>query len=147
MKTVRVAAVIFINNKLLLVEHQKPNMAYWVLPGGKLEPGESIEECAEREIREECRITVKVTGLLAAGRMYNEQKDAADIFLNCTHVAGTPALGTDPEAGKDASLSDLRLVPRNDFRSLRLYPPALKPLISEHWSNLSSTNGFLLGRY
>ena len=36
-----------------MVRHQKPDSdPYWVLPGGRLEPGERIPECAGRELAE-----------------------------------------------------------------------------------------------
>ena len=38
----------------------------WEFPGGKLEPGESLEECIVREIREELDLEVRVIGALPA---------------------------------------------------------------------------------
>ncbi|CAN5547018.1 MAG: NUDIX domain-containing protein [Rubrobacteraceae bacterium] len=38
----------------------------WELPGGRLEPGEELRECAEREIYEELNLRVKAGPLLDA---------------------------------------------------------------------------------
>lgn len=38
---------------------------YWEFPGGKVEPGESPKDCAEREVREEVGLTVRATHQLA----------------------------------------------------------------------------------
>ena len=43
---VRVAVIICRNNQVLLVEHQKKNKKYWLLPGGGVEFGESLVDCA-----------------------------------------------------------------------------------------------------
>ncbi|SFE93702.1 NUDIX hydrolase [Alteribacillus iranensis] len=42
-------------NLLLL---QKPSRNWWVAPGGKMEPGESVREAVVREFREETGLTV-----------------------------------------------------------------------------------------
>ena len=49
--------VIIEDNKVLLVQEKK-QMAYalWNFPGGKLEPGETPEQAAYREIREELNV-------------------------------------------------------------------------------------------
>ncbi len=49
------AAVIIENGRLLLARRPEgDNLAgLWELPGGKIEPGESLQECMERELLEE----------------------------------------------------------------------------------------------
>jgi 8-oxo-dGTP diphosphatase len=43
---------------LLIQRNRPPSEGLWTLPGGRLEPGESAEECAVREIREELGLGV-----------------------------------------------------------------------------------------
>ncbi|HEV7718510.1 MAG TPA: NUDIX domain-containing protein [Arsenicitalea sp.] len=38
---------------LLIQRAYEPYRGYWTLPGGRIEPGESIEQCATREVYEE----------------------------------------------------------------------------------------------
>jgi 8-oxo-dGTP pyrophosphatase MutT (NUDIX family) len=45
-------------SKILLLERKKePLQGYWLAPGGKIEPGESPHECAQREFYEETGLT------------------------------------------------------------------------------------------
>ena len=46
--------VLLTDNKLLLL--QKPRRGWWVAPGGKMEPGESVKESCIREFKEETGI-------------------------------------------------------------------------------------------
>ena len=46
--------------KVLLIKRAfAPYQHLWTLPGGRIEPGESIEQCAIREIQEELRLTIR----------------------------------------------------------------------------------------
>ena len=58
------AAVIWQGDKFLIC--QRPREKYcgllWEFPGGKIEPGETTEECIIRECREELGVTLKVHG-------------------------------------------------------------------------------------
>lgn len=49
--------VLMKDNKVLLL--QKPKRGWWVAPGGKMEPGESVRDSCIREYREETGIYLK----------------------------------------------------------------------------------------
>jgi 8-oxo-dGTP diphosphatase len=56
------ALIIDDQNRLLAVQRSN-NMSLplkWELPGGKIEPGETLEECIIREIDEELNIEIKI---------------------------------------------------------------------------------------
>lgn len=43
---------------LLIQRNRPPSEGLWTLPGGRLEPGETAEQCAIRELKEELGLTV-----------------------------------------------------------------------------------------
>ena len=48
------------DGKVLLIKRAyNPYKGLWTLPGGRLEPGETIEQCATREVAEEISVTVR----------------------------------------------------------------------------------------
>ncbi len=61
------AAILCIDNKILLARRNSGSRhaGKWEFPGGKVEPGESPEECLAREIREEFTIDVEVNEFFA----------------------------------------------------------------------------------
>ena len=62
----------------------------WEFPGGKQEPGESIEVCIERELREELDIAVTVgEQLISVDHAYSHKKLRFVVHL-CTWVSGDP---------------------------------------------------------
>ena len=58
--TIRVTGVLLHEGRLLLVQQRVSQARAWSLPGGKLEPGETLEEGLRREMREETGLAVRV---------------------------------------------------------------------------------------
>ena len=46
-------AIVRKDDLLLIQRNRPPSEGLWTLPGGRLEPGETAEQCAVREVREE----------------------------------------------------------------------------------------------
>ncbi|WP_066065602.1 NUDIX hydrolase [Neobacillus soli] len=66
--------VLIRDDKILLL--QKPSRGWWVAPGGKMEPGESVRDSCIREYREETGIYLKspqLKGIFTMIMMENDQ--------------------------------------------------------------------------
>lgn len=127
---VRVAAVVERGGRLLLVRHQKPDRdPYWVLPGGRLEPGETIPECAGREVAEETGLDARFSGILYVGEFLREGRHTVDVTVRMAADEGFEAtLGSDPEVEPDAepTLREVRWVGVEELREIGLLPGSLK---------------------
>ena len=150
---VRVAAVVKLEGDLLLVRHQKPEKdTYWVLPGGRLEPGETIPECARRELAEETGLTASFSGILYVSEFLREGRHTIDIIARMAlEGEGEASLGSDPEVtpGTEPTLAEVRWVSVEELREIELLPASIKQRLlreaGDGWSPVNvyvgSTNG------
>jgi 8-oxo-dGTP diphosphatase len=61
----RAAVVLLQDDKIALIERQRAGQHYFTFPGGHVEPGETPEQAAVRETREELGLEVSIKRLLA----------------------------------------------------------------------------------
>lgn len=123
---IRVAVVLIRGDEILLVRHEKPGREpYHVLPGGRLEPGETIPECAVREMSEETGLDVEFGGVLYVNEFLSGDRHTVDITVAVAQVNDKEAtLGSDPEVapGEAPTLSGIEWVSLEELTSAGLLP-------------------------
>ncbi len=118
-------AIIIRGDQLLVMKRNKRGDRFFTLPGGSIDPGETAEQAAEREVREEASIECK-----AVREVYHERVEefGETYYYLCDYVSGEPALDPKSEEAtrseKDnnyykpmwleiRALEDVVLLPRN----------------------------------
>lgn len=104
------AAVVFREDgRLLLVRRgREPQRGRWSVPGGKVEPGETVAQAAVRETREETGVRVRVDHELGTVRipagadLVYEVRDVA-----ATYLGGVLRPGDDADAARWATPDEL----------------------------------------
>ncbi|HYT69573.1 MAG TPA: (deoxy)nucleoside triphosphate pyrophosphohydrolase [Vicinamibacterales bacterium] len=121
MKIVVTAAVIETGGAYLVTRRQLGVHleGYWEFPGGKCDPGESLEDCLRRELREELGTDAVVGNEIFMTSHDYPERSVELHFLACELTGEpTPLLG-----------QEMRWVMRKDLRSLQ-FPPADNDLIA-----------------
>lgn len=86
---------------LLIKRGGHPFKDYWALPGGFLNPNETIEQCAIREIQEETG--VKPVSLMSIGLFSNPERDPRGWIISNAFVSVMSEEKIQQEAGDDAA--------------------------------------------
>jgi ADP-ribose pyrophosphatase YjhB (NUDIX family) len=124
----RVAVVLVEDDQVLLVRHSKRGESYWLLPGGGLDYGEGIAECARREIREETGLEIEVERFLYLSEAI--APDRSRHILNIT-VLGRLAGGT-LELAQGDIMDAVQWFPFAELAGLTLYPAIQAELLASH---------------
>ncbi|HZO89495.1 MAG TPA: NUDIX domain-containing protein [Chthonomonadaceae bacterium] len=121
---VRVAAVILKGTDILLIEHRRRGRAYWTLPGGGLEEGETLQACLLREVKEETGLDVEVRRLLFVADVIPDNPSNGHTVNLIFHAAITGGDLTPGHGGRlDETHDRVEFVPLTSVPALGLYPP------------------------
>ncbi|MBV6624003.1 MAG: 8-oxo-dGTP diphosphatase MutT [Rivularia sp. (in: Bacteria)] len=86
-------AVIWNDKQQILIDRRRQQGAMgglWEFPGGKIEPGETVEQCIKREIDEELAIDVEVAEhLITIDYTYTDLRVTLNVH-ECSHIKGVP---------------------------------------------------------
>jgi ADP-ribose pyrophosphatase YjhB (NUDIX family) len=117
--TTRVSVIVISDGKILLVKHRKGSKQYWVLPGGRLEYGETFQECAVREIQEETGLDVVVDKMVFVSEAIapDRSRHIVNVYLTAKVVGGSLRLGNEPV------LAGVDFMPLSELEGGNLYPP------------------------
>ncbi|NJL09399.1 MAG: 8-oxo-dGTP diphosphatase MutT [Calothrix sp. SM1_7_51] len=86
-------AVIWNHQKQILIDRRRIEGTMgglWEFPGGKIEPGETVQDCIKREISEELGIEIEVgEHLITIDHTYAHLRVTLCVH-HCRHLSGTP---------------------------------------------------------
>jgi ADP-ribose pyrophosphatase YjhB (NUDIX family) len=107
------------DKEILLVRHRKGSRQYWVLPGGRLEYGETFHECAVRELREETGLDVEVERFLFISEAIapDRSRHIVNIYVKARVIGGTMRVGNEPV------LAGVDFIALSELDRLTLFPP------------------------
>lgn len=78
----KVTCALILNNNRILVTRRGPGMRMagkWEFPGGKVEAGETAEQCIRRECLEELGLNIRITGQLSSH--HHDYGDVAIVLI------------------------------------------------------------------
>jgi len=118
---VGVGVIIRKDKKILLLKRKNAHGdGDWAFIGGHLEFGESVEECARREVKEECGLEL---GKISLGPYTNdifikEDKHYLTVFAIADHSSGEP-VNLEPEKCEELRWFSWDQLPENLFVPVR----------------------------
>ena len=138
MPHVRVAAkaIVIRDGRLLVTRNSEETSAFFLLPGGGQEHGESLPEALRREVMEEVGVPVEVHDLvlvrdyIARHHEFAQVDDAhqLELYFRCTLLGDTlPANGPNPDIWQ----TGVEWLDLTAPEAARLYPKVLQSLLLE----------------
>ena len=122
MKVVEVAAGLVYREGRYLIARRKPDVhlgGFWEFPGGKREPGETLEECLRRELLEELSICIDVPIPFQIVRHEYAEKTVELHFFRCRIETGQATA---------IDCAEIRWVWPHELGDFE-FPPADRPII------------------
>jgi 8-oxo-dGTP pyrophosphatase MutT (NUDIX family) len=120
----------------LLLVHKTDN-GLWALPGGGMDPGESISQCIVREVKEETGLDVEVTGVVG---IYTHPKhviayDDGEVRQQCSICFTTRLVGG--ELATSSETSEVGYIDLAELDGLNIHPSMR--LRIDHWREARSS--------
>jgi 8-oxo-dGTP diphosphatase len=122
---IRAAGILVNDGKILLVRHEKNDKSYWLIPGGGVDFGETVEAALIREYQEEVGLPIQVGPMVLVHDSIPPNKHRQ--VLNLYFVVKAEHFNiqvTQDSVLKDASFYDLK-----EFAQMPVNPDVKKEIL------------------
>ena len=127
-----VRAIIEQNGKIMLIHRVKQRedgtfREYFVIPGGKMELGETEEQTVEREVFEE--LGIKIMPKRKILEYYSDYDDSIQIFWKCEYLEGNFGTGNGPEIMNKEDYKGIFepiMIEKEKIKNINLVPEEIK---------------------
>ncbi len=129
-----VRGIIKKDNGIILIHRIKPRedgtpREYYVVPGGKMETGESEIDTVVREVYEETGINIEPEKKFFE---YNsEYDDSIQVFYVCKYISGTLGSGNGPEIINPVGVFEPVIVEKEQIKNINLVPEEIKKILEK----------------
>lgn len=117
---IRVAALLLIDHRVLLVRHAKEGRSYHLLPGGGVEWGETLSAALVREVAEETGLAIDVGRPILLSDTIDPSGDRHVVNVTFTATVIGGELASTPD---DDRIEAIDLVEADRLNALDLRPP------------------------
>ena len=117
---IKVGIGIFVikDDKMLMLKRLKESSPVWGLPGGKLEEGETWEECASRELLEETGLNASKFKQISWANYFSKTgHQYITLFVKALDYSGEP-VNLEPKSHSEVTWHSLFNIPKPTFAAL-----------------------------
>jgi mutator protein MutT len=107
---VRPTGLLIENDKVLIVKQDVMETRQWSLPGGRLEFGETVEQCLIREFKEETGLKIAVKELLYVTDRFHKNNHIVHILFLVEKTGGKLRSGDELELESE-TIKELAMIP------------------------------------
>lgn len=111
-------------HRFLLTQERKYGST-WSIPGGRVEPGETLVTAAIREVHEETGVPIRIDGIL---RVEHSPQDMGGVRMRIL-FAGSPIDDTAPKTTADAESLGAAWLTLDEIRTMKLRGAELRALL------------------